>query len=606
MILVIVESPSKAKHIQEILGSKYTVRATKGHIRSLKDHSLSVDLKDFSPIYSNIESKADVIKELTNLSSTADRVLLATDGDREGEAIAWHLKEVLNLQKDKYARVVFHEITEKGVKKGIKSERDIDYSMVKAQEARKVMDRLIGFGISPKLYSMFNSKESESAGRVQTVCLKLVSDRTKQFKDFKSETFNSIKCTLTLNNVDIETDLKARIVGNVPTDLTKLKEYSDILDDVKKADIFTVVRADSKDVSVKPNPPFTTSTYQQVVCSKLGISSDKAMEIAQKLFTNGYITYLRTDSVVIDKNEDIVKEADDYITKTYGVDYAKDNNFKDKKGVQQGHGPIRPTSLTLDISKLGEQEQKVYNLIKNRFLLSRMSPAVKSVQSVLINSNNSYSFLYSANSIKFPGYKKMSGVEAQDGTFIDINKGDKLSLKEVKVNTWDTKPLPLYTESSIVKEMDTLGIGRPATFAITVKTLKDRGYISNDDANIVSTKHGDEVSEYLTSNYSLLFNTKYTSNMEQYLDDIASGKSSYDSVVKNLYGALRSYGVNFMSDGKYESMKDIKPSERQRAYIKGLADKFKVDVPDLGNFKEWRAFLDVYSSKSVSVSSMHV
>lgn len=606
MILVIVESPSKAKHIQEILGSKYTVRATKGHIRSLKDHSLSVDLKDFSPIYSNIESKADVIKELTNLSSTADRVLLATDGDREGEAIAWHLKEVLNLQKDKYARVVFHEITEKGVKKGIKSERDIDYSMVKAQEARKVMDRLIGFGISPKLYSMFNSKESESAGRVQTVCLKLVSDRTKQFKDFKSETFNSIKCTLALNNVDIETDLKVRIVGNVPTDLTKLKEYSDILDDVKKADTFTVVRADSKDVSVKPNPPFTTSTYQQVVCSKLGISSDKAMEIAQKLFTNGYITYLRTDSVVIDKNEDIVKEADDYITKTYGVDYAKDNNFKDKKGVQQGHGPIRPTSLTLDVSKLSEQEQKVYNLIKNRFLLSRMSPAVKSVQSVLINSNNNYSFLYSANSIKFPGYKKMSGVEAQDGTFIDINKGDKLSLKEVRVNTWDTKPLPLYTESSIVKEMDTLGIGRPATFAITVKTLKDRGYISNDDANIVSTKHGDEVSEYLTSNYSLLFNTKYTSNMEQYLDDIASGKSSYDSVVKNLYGALRSYGVNFMSDGKYESMKDIKPSERQRAYIKGLADKFKVDVPDLGNFKEWRTFLDVYSSKSVSVSSMHV
>ena len=542
MDLVIVESPAKSKTIEKYLGSSYKVVSSIGHIRDLATtgkYGLGIDIDNgFIPNYVPIKGKKKVITELKKLVKDADKVYLATDPDREGEAISWHLYDALGIKDSKYDRVLFYEITKDKVLEGIKNPRKIDYNLVKSQETRRFLDRIIGFRLSKLMQSKTSGK---SAGRVQSVALKLIVDREREIQSFVPEEYYSI----TAKFQDFDSDLFKFMEDDIS--IKTLDEVKSILAKLQKD--FIVESIESKTKNKISKLPFTTSTLQQEASTKLNFSAKKTMMLAQKMYegidigteTVGLITYMRTDSVRL--SDEFTSKTFQYIEKKFGKDYlGYIKKAKKNDNVQDAHEAIRPTSIlrTPDSLKkyLTNDEFKLYNLIYKRTLSSLMADA-KTLATTIIFDNNSYKFKTTGSVITFDGYLKVYGdfEDTKDNVLPDLK--DKLNQtiesEEIIYEQHFTKPKPRYTEAKLIHEMEELGIGRPSTYATIMSNIKDRGYVNVEDKKFVPTEIGIEVTDKLQEYFSNIINVKYTANMEEDLDKIASGTLDNKKVLSDFY-----------------------------------------------------------------------
>ena len=542
MDLVIVESPAKSKTIEKYLGSSYKVVSSIGHIRDLATtgkYGLGIDIDNgFIPNYVPIKGKKKVITELKKLVKDADKVYLATDPDREGEAISWHLYDALGIKDSKYDRVLFYEITKDKVLEGIKNPRKIDYNLVKSQETRRFLDRIIGFRLSKLMQSKTSGK---SAGRVQSVALKLIVDREREIQSFVPEEYYSITAKFQDFDSDLfkfkEDDISIKTLDEVKSILAKLQKD------------FIVESIESKTKNKISKLPFTTSTLQQEASTKLNFSAKKTMMLAQKMYegidigteTVGLITYMRTDSVRL--SDEFTSKTFQYIEENFGKDYlGYIKKAKKNDNVQDAHEAIRPTSIlrTPDSLKkyLTNDEFKLYNLIYKRTLSSLMADA-KTLATTIIFDNNSYKFKTTGSVITFDGYLKVYGdfEDTKDNVLPDLK--DKLNQtiesEEIIYEQHFTKPKPRYSEAKLIHEMEELGIGRPSTYATIMSNIKDRGYVNVEDKKFVPTEIGIEVTDKLQEYFSNIINVKYTANMEEDLDKIASGTLDNKKVLSDFY-----------------------------------------------------------------------
>ena len=538
--LVIVESPHKTGPIGEYLGKDYKVLASKGHIRDLATsgkYGLGVDIEDhFKPNYIPIKGKKSIITELKKEAKDADTVYLATDPDREGEAISWHLFDSLGLKEDKYERVVFNEITKNAVIEAFKHKRKIDKDLVNSQETRRILDRIIGFRLS----KLIQSKTSgSSAGRVQSVALKLIVDREREINNFNKEEYWTISSIFT----DMEASLSKYKTKKI--EIKNEKEADQILDKLDKKFVVESVTKKSKNKASKP--PFTTSTMQQMASIKLGFNSKKTMSVAQKLYegikleseTEGLISYMRTDSIRL--SDEFVNETYKFIEKEYGKEYVGKVKQKVKKeNVQDAHEAIRPTSIyrTPQSVKpyLTNDEYKLYRLIYVRALSSLMKEA-KTENTTVILDNNDYKFTTTGQIITFDGYLKIykDYEDSKDSFLPDLKEGSVLESISINKEQHFTKPPARYSEATLIKEMEELGIGRPSTYAPTMDTIKKRGYVTIEDKKFVPTEIGFEITDKLQECFSDLINVEYTASMENDLDEIAEGKEVWYEVLEDFY-----------------------------------------------------------------------
>ena len=538
--LVIVESPTKTKAIEKYLGSDYKVVSSKGHIRDLATSGkfgLGVDIENhFEPNYVAIKGKKKDITSLKKDAKASKKVYLATDPDREGEAISWHLKDALGLSDDDYDRVVFNEITKDVVKDAFNHPRKIDDDLVHSQETRRILDRIIGFRLSKLMQSKTGGK---SAGRVQSVALKLIVDREREIENFKEEEYWTISALFN----DLEADLDT--VDGKKADLKTEEETDKVLNSLGKD--FTVVNFEKKLKKKTSKYPFITSTMQQEASTKLGFSAKKTMQIAQKLYegidikddTVGLITYMRTDSVRL--SDEFIKSAYAYINENYGkqyVGYVKKS--KKKENVQDAHEAIRPSSISRTPESIKEylskDEYKLYEMIYYRALASLMNDA-KVNQSTLSLENNNTIFKATGQVLVFDGYLKVyAKFETKEDKIIpEYKTGDVLTANEINKEQHFTKPPARYTEAKLIKAMEDLGIGRPSTYASTITTLTQRGYVKIIEKKLNPTEIGIETNDKLQEYFSDLINVKYTAKMEEDLDEVAEGKKVWYNVLENFY-----------------------------------------------------------------------
>ena len=539
---MIVESPHKSKTIGAFLGKDYKVVSSKGHIMDLATSGkfgLGVDVEnDFKPNYVPISGKKKLINELKKEVKNADFVYLATDPDREGEAISWHLKEALDIKEDAYERITFNEITKRVVEEALKNPRKIDDNLVKSQETRRILDRIIGFRLSKLMQSKTGGK---SAGRVQSVALKLIVDRERAIAAFVPKEYWTITADFKTFTADLEKykGKKLEIAGE--------READDILASLSNA--FTIQSVESKKTTRNSKPIFKTTTLQQMASSKLGFPSSKTMRVAQKLYegidlgseTVGLITYMRTDSERV--SPEFVAETKEYITKKYGKEYVGSVKVpKKKENIQDAHEGIRPTSIYKTPESIKEylthEEYKLYDLIYYRALASIMAGAgLLNTTAILLN--NDYEFKATGSVLQFDGYLKVySRFEEQKDVllpdFADYKSGVIVADKILKEQHF-TKPEPRYTEGSLIKEMESLGIGRPSTYAPIIQTLKDRAYVVMEDKKFVPTEIGIETTDKLQEFFSNIVNVEYTANMENELDEIADGELNNVKVLHEFY-----------------------------------------------------------------------
>ena len=544
--LVIVESPAKAKTIEKILGSSFNVTASFGHIRDLPKSTLGVDIENgFKPNYSTIRGKGEITKALKELAKKADKVYLASDPDREGEAIAWHIAHTLKLDEDESNRIEFNEITSSAIREAIKHPRKIDINKVNAQQARRILDRLVGYGISPLLWKTISS--NTSAGRVQSVALKLICELEDTIKNFVPEKFWDIKGKFS-NKIEL---LLYKIDGKK---IDKLKDEEAVkrIKKLEKQD-FLVENAKVNKKVKNPPLPLKTSTLQQLASSYLGFGASKTMRVAQGLYEGinidgthkGLITYMRTDSTRI--SQEAKEMAKDYILKTFGKEYlGKENTKKTEKkqeNIQDAHEGIRPTDINYrpeDLQKYLDKDQlKLYTLIWERFLISQLAP-MKYDQFELICEKDNIQFRGVLNKITFDGYYKIFKDEDEIplGDFPDIQTGDNILLKELVIKEDFTKPPARLTESSLIKKLEADGIGRPSTYATIIDTLKKREYVSLKGKSFVPTELGYEVKYVLNENFKDIMNEKFTADLENKLDEIAEGKENWQKILENFYKGL--------------------------------------------------------------------
>lgn len=542
--LVIVESPSKAKTIKKYLGKDYEVIASQGHIIDLPASKFGVDVEDnFKPQYIVVRGKAKIVKEIKSEAQKAEKVFLATDPDREGEAIAWHLGNVLNIKPEDKCRIEFNEITQNAVKEAVKKPRAIDENLVDAQQARRILDRIVGYKISPILWKKI--KKGLSAGRVQSVALRIIMDRERQIRDFKPEEYWLL--TVKLKKSNEKRLVIAKFYGDIKGKID-LKQKDQVYDIVSKIDGKDYIVKDIKKSERKKNPapPFTTSSLQQEASRKFGFSVKKTMSLAQRLYEAGYITYMRTDSTRI--SEDARKMAKDYIISNFGDKYYQNRYYKVKEGAQDAHEAIRPTNIDKIesiLSKLEKDEQKLYTLIYKRFLSSEMSVAVYDTTKVTIQVEN-YIFIANGSVLKFDGFMKLyienkdddekDNEDESDYLLPELSVGDILEQKELKPEQKFTEPPARFTEASLVKMLEEKGIGRPSTYAPTISTLLDRIYIEKEKKYLVPTKLGEIVDEMLENNFKDIVNIEFTADMESKLDKIADGNQNYIQMLKDFYG----------------------------------------------------------------------
>ena len=542
MNLIIVESPAKSKTIEKYLGGDYKVVSSVGHIRDLSTtgkYGLGIDIEnDFKPNYIPMPGKKKVIAELKKLVKEADHIYLATDPDREGEAISWHLFDTLKIKEKDYERVLFYEITKEKVLEGLKNPRKIDYDLVKSQETRRILDRIIGFRLS-KL--MQNKTGGKSAGRVQSVALKLVVDREREIEAFVPEAYYTITANF------ISPELKSELYALNGKEI-EIKDKN-LADEIKEklSDTFTVSTVDKKNKNRASKFPFTTSTLQQEASTKLGFPAKKTMQIAQKLYEGldigaehtGLITYMRTDSIRL--SDEFTGPAFHFIEELFGKEYVGYvKKAKKNDNVQDAHEGIRPTSVkrTPEMLKkyLTSDELKLYTLIYYRTVASLMADAKTNVTTIILDNNN-YNFKSTGTVITFDGYLKVYGKyeDANDNILPDLKVGEVLHTYDIEVSEHFTKPKSRYTEAKLIKELEELGIGRPSTYATIMSNIRERGYVEVIDKKFVPTEIGFTVTDKLQEFFSNIINVKYTANMEKKLDEIAEGKINNIVVLHDFY-----------------------------------------------------------------------
>ncbi|MBN8191475.1 type I DNA topoisomerase [Bacillus sp. NTK074B] len=547
--LVIVESPAKAKTIERYLGKKYKVRASMGHVIDLPKSQMGVDVEnEFEPKYITIRGKGPVLKELKTAAKKVKKIFLAADPDREGEAIAWHLAHSLDMDTSSACRVVFNEITKDAIKESFKHPRAINMDLVDAQQARRVLDRLVGYNISPLLWKKV--KKGLSAGRVQSVAVRLIIDRENEIKDFTPEEYWSIEAEFTKGNDTFQASFYG--IDGKKVELKTEDDVKDVLGKVKGKS-FEVNKVTKKERKRNPAPPFTTSSLQQEAARKLNFRAKKTMMLAQQLYegiemgkqgTVGFITYMRTDSTRI--SEVAQKEANEYIVNKYGQEFMKQSDRKEKKQQksQDAHEAVRPTSTLRDPSSVKEflsrDQYRLYKLIWERFVASEMAPAIMDTMSVDLV-NNTVMFRATGSKVKFPGFMKVyvegsdDQKEEKDNFLPELEESDKVKSENIDPNQHFTQPPPRYTEARLVKTLEELGIGRPSTYAPTLDTIQRRGYVTLDNKRFIPTELGEIVLELIREFFPDIIDVEFTANMERSLDDIEDGNVKWKRIIDRFY-----------------------------------------------------------------------
>ncbi len=549
--LVIVESPAKAKTIGKYLGKTYTVEASMGHVRDLPKSKLGVDLEnDYEPKYITIRGKGELVDKLRKAAKKADKVYLATDPDREGEAISWHLANILKIPNDETCRIVFNEITKGAVKSSIKNARKIDFNLVDAQQARRVLDRLVGYEISPILWK--NVKWGLSAGRVQSAALKLICDREKEIKDFVPKEYYSIDTVLKKGKSKFK--IRFSSFKDKKIEIETSEQADKIVNDLKKGE-FIVKNIKCSKKTRNPLPPFTTSTLQQDANRKLNFMTKRTMSVAQGLYegvevkgygTVGLITYMRTDSVRI--SEEAQESARKLIISRYGEEYIPSSPriYRSKKNIQDAHEAIRPTymEITPEIAKenLTSEQYKLYALIWNRFMASQMTSCNLDTKSIDIT-NGDYNFKASGSSIAFDGFMKLYEYSNEDDEksviLPSLEENEVVKAESIEGSQHFTQPLPRYTEASFVKLLEEKGIGRPSTYVPTITTLLNRNYVVREKKNLVGTELGEIVNNIMGDYFEQIVDVDFTAEMEKKLDDVEEGKENWKEIVSGFFSPLK-------------------------------------------------------------------
>ena len=547
--LVIVESPSKAKTIEKYLGKKYKVVASMGHVRDLPKSQMGIEVKNnFTPKYITIRGKGPVLKDLKSAAKKAKKVYLAADPDREGEAIAWHLANTLNVDVESDCRVVFNEITKDAIKESFKHPRAINMDLVDAQQARRILDRLVGYNISPLLWKKV--KKGLSAGRVQSVAVPLIIERERETQTFEPEEFWTIKTEFVKGKDTFEASFYG--VDGEKVQLTNETQVNEIIEQLKD-NAFSVENVTRKERKRNPALPFTTSSLQQEAARKLNMRAKKTMMLAQQLYegidlgkqgTVGLITYMRTDSTRI--SETAQTEARTYITEAYGTEYIGAEKKKEtkKSNAQDAHEAIRPTSVMRKPEELksflSRDQLRLYKLIWERFVASQMASAIMdTVTARLINNN--VQFRASGSVVKFPGFMKVyveskdDGAEEKDKMLPPLEVGETVFSKDLEPKQHFTQPPPRYTEARLVRTLEELGIGRPSTYVPTLETIQKRGYVGLDNKRFVPTELGEIVIELILEFFPEIINIEFTANMEQSLDEVEEGNANWVKIVDDFY-----------------------------------------------------------------------
>ncbi|MDE5740309.1 MAG: type I DNA topoisomerase, partial [Bacteroidaceae bacterium] len=564
--LVIVESPAKAKTLEKFLGKDYKVMSSYGHIRDLKKKEMSVNLNDFSPEYEIPSDKESVVKSLRTEAKKADTVWLASDEDREGEAISWHLSQVLGLDPKAAKRIVFHEITKTAILKAIETPRTIDMGLVNAQQARRVLDRIVGFKLSPVLWKKL--KPSLSAGRVQSVAVRLVVEREKEIERFHSESFYRVNAVFVVDGQEI----KASLGHSFKTE----EEAEQFLLSCKDKE-FTITDIEKKPVKRSPAPPFTTSTLQQEAGRKLGFTVSQTMMVAQHLYESGHITYMRTDSVNLSSL--CINTTKNEIAKIHGERYSKVRQFHtSSKGAQEAHEAIRPTFIDAHEITGNSQEKRLYDLIWKRTIACQMADAEAEKTTITIsNAETGAAFVATGEVITFDGFLRVyresydddTPQEEAEGLLPTVKKGEVLQMKEmVATQRFTQRPLR-YTEMSLVKKLEELGIGRPSTYAPTISTIQQREYVEkgdkkgeersygiiklsagklkkttknemvgNEKGKLIPTDIGTVVNDFLIQSFPDIVDYNFTANVEKEFDEIADGRENWHEMMRDFYAKL--------------------------------------------------------------------
>lgn len=549
--LVIVESPAKAHTIQKYLGPDYEVLASMGHVRDLPTSRLSVDVKnDFAPNYENIKGKGELIKKLRNEAKKSDYVYLATDPDREGEAISWHLAQLLKLDETEQNRVTFNEITKSGIKYGMEHPRCIDQQLVDAQQARRVLDRIVGYEISPFLWKKI--RKGLSAGRVQSVAVRLIVDREDEIRAFTPEEYWTLEALLAKQGAKTKPfTAKYYGTGGKKCEITS-EEQANALKAAAEKESFIIKSIKTGTRQKNPAPPFITSTLQQDASRRYGFQAKRTMKVAQELYEGinlpdmgavGLITYMRTDSLRI--SDEALSAAHDYIKRTYGDSYAlaKPRTFRSKSNAQDGHEAIRPTMIELSPMKikdsLSADQFKLYKLVWERFIASQMAACVQDTVSADITAGE-HLFKASGFSVRFDGYTRLY-TETQDndeeqGTNLPrLEEGEQLNLKELKPGQHFTQPPPRYTEATLIRELEENGIGRPSTYAPTLSTILQRGYVEREGKALKPTIVGETVTRLMKEQFGKIVDVKFTAEMEKELDEVEEGKTEWVGMMHHFY-----------------------------------------------------------------------
>jgi len=574
--LLIVESPAKARTIKKILGKDYIVASSFGHIADLPENDLGINIdQQYRPEYRILPKKKKLLKELKNLTQEAEEVFLASDEDREGEAIAWHLKNFLQLD-DKAKRIVFHEITDKAIKDAIKNPRNIDINLVNAQQARRVLDRLVGYMLSPVLWKKI--KKGLSAGRVQSVALRLIADREDEIRRFQPKSYFKVEGEFTKK--DDEKVFRASLAES-PEDE---KEVEELLRQLAE-DQFFVGQIQKKTQSRNPQPPFTTSTLQQEASSKLGFSVNKTMRVAQYLYENGYITYMRTDSVHL--ADTAIEQAKEYILKNFGEKYARPRQYTTRpKNAQEAHEAIRPTNIFNDRPQLDKDAAALYDLIWKRTVASQMAPAkIQTTHVTVTPAKTKRDFKTKGEIIKFDGYLKVYGeiTSGANQPLPNLKEGEPLDVKKIIAQQKFTRPPLRYNEAMLVKKMEELGIGRPSTYAPTIGIIQKRGYVEKknipgikkdvmiytlkgnkisqsrkketyggEKKKLVPTDMGLIVNDFLEKNFQNIIDYNFTAEVEDRFDEIARGKSDWINMIDEFYKSFSPQIENVVREARRE------------------------------------------------------
>ncbi len=542
--LIIVESPAKAKTIGNFLGKEYEVIASKGHIRDLPKSSFGIKIEndEFIPEYRITSDHSALVKELKEKAKGAKEIYLATDEDREGEAIAYHIAKAIGKDENVLPRIVFHEITKNAIENALKNPRKLDMNSVNAQQTRRLLDRIVGYKLSPLLGQKI--QRGLSAGRVQSAALKIIVDREKEIRAFVPLEYFSI-------DMMFQKDLDAELVEFDKIKIEKLtltnKDRAKLVFEACKNENYAISDIESKERKIAPPPPFMTSTLQQSASNRLGFNPKKTMMIAQKLYEGvnthegvmGVITYMRTDSLNLAK--EAVENARKFIQSNFGKDYlpSKANVYTTKaKGAQEAHEAIRPTNLnfTPEIAAkfLDKDELKLYALIYNRFLACQMNPAISQTQNVFVNNDRAV-FKISGRKILFDGYYKVYGDMDKDKILPNLKIGENLKVQNLEMNSHFTEPPSRYSEAGLVKKLESLGIGRPSTYAPTISILTSRDYVKIDKKQLIPSEVAFSVTEVLEKNFSDIVDSKFTSNLENTLDEIAEDKANWQETLKEFY-----------------------------------------------------------------------